>query len=169
VAAAYAEPEPQRDGYPLSRFLAICHRLLRRDHGIRFVVTFSDPAHGRDGTIYRASNFEHLGKTDGERHVVDGKGQLRPRRMVRHHAKRSGTTQAEARAKLGLKVQRTVRRDRWFIDLGSRRPGVTAPRPGAAAGNGPDDHDERNHHDDQIPTTTAGRVGKSNKRAVRSR
>ena len=32
-------------------------------------------------------------------------------------AKRSGTTQAEARAKLGLKVQRTVRRDRWFIDL----------------------------------------------------
>jgi hypothetical protein len=31
-----------------------------------------------------------------------------------------GTTLAEARAKLGLKVQRTVRRDRWFIDLGAK-------------------------------------------------
>jgi hypothetical protein len=57
------------------------------------------------------------GKTDAERHVIDGAGRLRSRRMVRHVAKRSGTTQAEARAKLGLKVQRTVRRDRWFIDL----------------------------------------------------
>jgi hypothetical protein len=73
------------------------------------------------GTIYRASNFGHLGKTDTRRHVVDGKGRLRSGRMVRHHAKRFGTTQAEARAKLGLKVQRTVRRDRWFIDLGERR------------------------------------------------
>jgi hypothetical protein len=110
--------EPTRDGYPLSRFIAICHRLLKRDHGVRFVVTFSDPAHGHDGGIYRASNFEHLGKTRNEEaHVIDGNGRLRSRRMVRHHAKRSGTTQAEARAKLGLKVQRTVRRDRWFLDL----------------------------------------------------
>jgi hypothetical protein len=120
--------EPPRDDAPLTRFLAICHRILRRDHGIRFVVSFSDPAHGHNGGIYKASNFEHLGKTDGERHVIDGKGRLRSRRMVRHHAKRSGTTQAEARARLGLKVQRTVKRDRWFIDLGtSGRAGRSAP------------------------------------------
>jgi hypothetical protein len=91
--------------------MAICHRLLRRDHGIQYVVTFSDPAHGHKGTLYRASNCENLGKTKNEeRHVIDSQGRLRSRRMVRHHAKRSGTTQAEARERLGLKVQKTVRR-----------------------------------------------------------
>ena len=28
------------------------------------------------GGIYAAVNFKHLGKTDGERHVVDGKGPI---------------------------------------------------------------------------------------------
>jgi hypothetical protein len=70
-----------------------------------------------DGAIYKASNFRTSARRTAN--VVNGKGRLRSRRMVRHHAKRSGTTQAQARAKLGLKVQRTVRRDRWFIDLGS--------------------------------------------------
>jgi hypothetical protein len=117
-----ARAEPAKDGHPLSRFMAICHRLLRRDHGVRFVVTFSDPAHGHKGTLYRASNFQHLGKTiNAEAHVIDGRGRLRSRRMVRHHAKRKGITQAQARESLGLRIQRTVKRDRWFLDLGESK------------------------------------------------
>ena len=117
-----ARVEPPRDGLQLSRFIAICHRLLRRDHGIRFVVSFSDPAQGHNGGIYQASNFEHLGKTAAEPHVIDKRGRLRSRRMPYHHAKRNGITLAEARQRLGLRVRSTVRRDRWFLDLGE--PGV---------------------------------------------
>jgi hypothetical protein len=121
-----ARAEPARDGQQLSQFIAVCHRLLRRDHGIRFVVSFSDPAHRHNGGIYRASNFEHLGKTAAEPHVIDQRGRLRSRRMPYHHAKRNGITLAEARQQLGLRVRSTVRRDRWFLDLGE--PGVDRRR-----------------------------------------
>jgi hypothetical protein len=39
--------DPAREGYQLSQFIATCHRILKRKHGIRFVVSFSDPAHNR--------------------------------------------------------------------------------------------------------------------------
>lgn len=37
--------EPAKAGMPLTKFLAGCHRILKREHGIRFVVSFSDPEH----------------------------------------------------------------------------------------------------------------------------
>jgi hypothetical protein len=37
--------EPPRESFPLSQFIAGSHRILKRDHGIRFIVSFSDPAH----------------------------------------------------------------------------------------------------------------------------
>lgn len=77
--------EPPREGFPFSKFIAGCHRILKRDHGIRFIVSFSDPAHNgfkkrrrgvpyASGGIYAAANFKHLVKTDTERHVFDNKG-----------------------------------------------------------------------------------------------
>ena len=120
--------EPPREGSHLSQFIAGCHRILKRDHGIRFIVSFSDPAHNgfkkrrRDvayasGGIYAAANFKHLGKTDGERHVVDSKGRLQHRRRPYHLARRGAVSIAEARALLRLKPQRTRRKDRWFLAL----------------------------------------------------
>jgi hypothetical protein len=35
--------EPQRSDYPLTRFMAQCHRMSRRD-GKRLVISYSDPA-----------------------------------------------------------------------------------------------------------------------------
>lgn len=112
--------EPARDGYQLSRFIAICHRILKRDHGIRFIVSFSDPAHNgfkgkrrksySSGGIYAAANFKHLGKTGTERHVKDSSGRLHHRRKV-YHARRRGTDTPE------LRVQRTRGKDRWFLAL----------------------------------------------------
>jgi hypothetical protein len=56
-------------GLPLTRFLRICHLLLRKQ-GIKFVVSFSDPAYGHHGGVYKAANFKHLGKSNPEWHVV---------------------------------------------------------------------------------------------------
>jgi hypothetical protein len=77
--------EPRDDRYPLTAFLAGVHRLLRRK-GIRYVVSFSDPAHGHSGGIYRASNFVHVGQTQEEVHCVDAAGEPVHRRRAYRHA-----------------------------------------------------------------------------------
>lgn len=108
--------EPPNDQYPLTRFLSKCHKLLRRD-GYKFVVAFSDPAFGHNGGIYRAANFQHLGVTQSERHVVDMNGDTRHRRLYYRFAKRHGVSAKEARQQLGLRVVSTPPKDRWLIKI----------------------------------------------------
>lgn len=96
--------EPARRDYQLTRFLAKCHKLLRRNHDARFVVSYSDPAHGHDGKIYKAANFMHLGATAAEIQSLDAQGQLVHRRHGR--TARRVTTRPK---------------DRWFLDLGPPR------------------------------------------------
>jgi hypothetical protein len=110
--------EPSRPDHPLTRFMAICHRMLRRN-GKRFVVTYSDPAKGHTGGVYRAANFLHLGRSGGELHTVDGRGRQSHRLRAYRFGKRLGISTAEAREALGLRPQRTRGRDRWCIDLGA--------------------------------------------------
>lgn len=79
---------------PLTQFLAHCHRLLKRDHGIRFIVSFSDPEHNAfdkkngdgiqydSGGIYKAANFKYLGKTSAVYHCIDQAGNIVHRRKA---------------------------------------------------------------------------------------
>ena len=80
-------------GYPLTKFLSVCHRMLKKEDGIRFIISFSDPTHntgftpvaGREynsGGIYRAANFKHLGKTSAEMHVINRDGEIIHRRVA---------------------------------------------------------------------------------------
>ena len=108
--------EPARTDHPLTKFIAICHRLLRRD-GKRFVITYSDAARGHSGGLYRAANFQPLGRSGDEYHVVDSKGRLIHRRRAYRLGKQLGISTAEARQRLGLRPQRTKGRDRWFLAL----------------------------------------------------
>ena len=101
---------------PLTKFLRICHLLLR-EQGVTFVVSFSDPANGHNGGIYKAANFKHLGKSNAEWHVVDKNGVLRHRVYVYRYARRKGITLEQARQELGLKRVRTVAKDRWFLAI----------------------------------------------------
>jgi hypothetical protein len=130
--------EPRNSAYPLTKFLAFCHRLLRKQHGIRFIVSFSDPAHNRfekqrsgisyeSGGIYRAANFLYLGKTNTEWHVTDKDGVVRHRLfayryMTRHNrsltAGQPYIDLREARNRLKLRRVITPAKDRWFLDLG---------------------------------------------------
>lgn len=109
--------EPKREDMPLTQFLAQCHKLLRQT-GYKYVVSFSDPAYGHTGGLYKAANFEHLGVTASERHVMDSEGNVRHRRLAFRHARRNGCSIQESRDALGLRVIVTPPKDRWFIDLG---------------------------------------------------
>jgi len=52
-----------------SRYLAVALRDLKR-RGVCHVLSYADPAHGHDGTIYRALGFAYLGKTSRRKHVL---------------------------------------------------------------------------------------------------
>jgi hypothetical protein len=128
--------EPINPGLSLTKFLSLCHKTLKRDYGIRFIVSFSDPEHNRftsqkdvpynSGGIYKAANFEYLGKTNAEMHVVDENGTKRHRKypyryMQRQKVRGNPIKLDEARRILGLTRIRTEPKDRWLLDLGEKR------------------------------------------------
>lgn len=58
-----------------SRFIGFALRWLRRNSSARAVVSFADPRAGHEGTIYRAANWDCLGREKGHgtrRIIVDG-------------------------------------------------------------------------------------------------
>jgi hypothetical protein len=106
----------------LTAFIARCHRLLARDHGVRFVISYSDPEHGHDGGIYKAANFQPMGCTEPERHGVDENGRPVHRRKWYRIQKRDGVTAAEARAALGTVKVKSAGKNRWLIRLDQKGP-----------------------------------------------
>lgn len=97
---------------PMSRFLSICHRYLKQ-MGKLFVVSFSDPMHSHDGVTYRASNFQHLGKTSEGTLIVQPDGTTLHPRAASHFAAAHGISEKE----MGLTRVKTPAKDRWFIAL----------------------------------------------------
>lgn len=71
--------DPSRN--PLTQFLSVCHKILRKKHGIAFIVSFSDPEHGHEGEVYRIANFIKLGSTKAEVHYVGLDGAFVHRRV----------------------------------------------------------------------------------------
>ena len=110
----------------LTRFLKLCHDLLRAD-GIRFIVSFSDPAQGHTGGIYKAANFTHLGKTEAEIHCIDSNGDLQHRRTAYRYSRRHNVSTSEARQALGFTPVKTLEKDRWFLALTSKEPRTVPP------------------------------------------
>tara|TARA_Y100000310_G_scaffold123300_1_gene122076 strand:+ start:78 stop:650 length:573 start_codon:yes stop_codon:yes gene_type:complete len=108
--------EPRVEEWPLSSFLSKCHKQLS-NLGFRYVVSFSDPAHGHNGGIYKASSFDHLGQTQAEWHLEDVDGGFHHRRYAYRYAQRKGVTLAEARKILGLTRVKTPPKDRWVKQI----------------------------------------------------
>lgn len=107
-----ARAEPRRD-YPMSRFVALTTRMLRKEVGFDCLVSFSDPEEGHEGTLYRACGFQLHGETNAEWHLIDSQGIKRHRRFAYRHARRAGITMAEARKALGLARVKTKPKRRW--------------------------------------------------------
>lgn len=112
--------EPKMQGVQLTQFLAACHKMLKSD-GFLFIVSFSDPAHNHNGGIYKAANFTHLGKTNAETHAIDKDGTIRHRRYYFRYARRKDISVAQAREELGLKLVKTLPKDRWFLPLNNKK------------------------------------------------
>lgn len=108
--------EPKVDKLPLTLFIAKCHKLLKQE-GYCYIVSFSDPNYGHSGGIYKAANFTYLGKTNAETHAVEKDGTVRHRRLYFRYARRNDVSVAQAREELGLKLIKTVPKDRWFIQI----------------------------------------------------
>jgi len=57
-----------------SFFISKTLKWLKRNTDIVLILSYADPAQGHDGTIYKASNFEYIGRSSGGTMLeVDGK------------------------------------------------------------------------------------------------
>jgi len=118
----------------LSAFLARCHRMLKRENAVRFIVSYADPSENgtiaptprttpwQCGGIYAASNFKYLGKVPAERHFRDRNGNFVHRRvpyrlMKRRIAQGGEMTMPQAQAEMGLVPWVMMPKERWFIEL----------------------------------------------------
>ena len=108
-----------RQNWPLTQFLSQCHKTLKAQ-GYKYIVSFSDPEHGHNGGIYRAANFQHIGQSSPEFHLVDENGEKRHRRYAFRYARRNGIDVAEARDRLGVSRQKTAPKDRWFLCISKK-------------------------------------------------
>lgn len=53
-----------------SWFIGQSLRWIKRNTGINIIVSYADPNYGHNGTIYKASNFKHVGMTAPGRVII---------------------------------------------------------------------------------------------------
>lgn len=120
-----ARSEPARPEYPMSRFVAITTKMLRKQVQFDCLVSFSDPEEGHAGTLYKACGFAFAGLTNPEWHLIDAAGNKRHRRFAYRYAKRKNMPLSAAREALGLARTKTQPKKRWvkfFGPVGTRVP-----------------------------------------------
>jgi hypothetical protein len=108
--------EPKKP-YELSRFIRLTLKMARKLMKFDAVVAFADPEQGHEGTVYKATGFNHEGRTNPEWHLIGNDGEQRHRRFAYRMAKRNGITVAEARETLGMKRVKTEPKHRWVLRL----------------------------------------------------
>lgn len=104
--------EPRGD-YPLSRFINLTTKMLKKQMVFQAIVAFADPEHGHEGTVYKASGYEHKGMSNAEWHLEDENGNKRHRRFAFRMARRNGISVADAREQLNVKRVQTAPKHRW--------------------------------------------------------
>lgn len=53
-----------------SYFIGKCLKWLKKNSDIEVIISYSDTTYGHEGTIYKASNFKHVGFTPGGRVIM---------------------------------------------------------------------------------------------------
>jgi hypothetical protein len=76
-----------------SYFIGRTIKWLKKNTDYKLIVSYADPHHGHEGTIYKASNFQHIGMTMPGK-IIDYNGVRHHDRCVRHinenHYKKTG-------------------------------------------------------------------------------
>jgi hypothetical protein len=115
-----ARVEPKIESAPLTKFLAICHRLLKKE-GYKYLVSYSDPEYNPAGGIYAAANFKQIGWTSPETDILNTEGLKINRRTLLHwrnrQCKLTGKmlTIDEACTIKGFRKIKTPPKKRWFL------------------------------------------------------
>ena len=117
-----ARVEPKQDELPLTKFLSVCHKILRKE-GLQYVVSYSDPQYNPHGGIYAASNFKQIGWTLKRKIFQDPEGNLVHERKLsrfqeRRRAKGEPISRADAVALFGYKPYAVPPKKRWLLKIG---------------------------------------------------
>jgi hypothetical protein len=116
-----ARIEPKDDRLPLSLFLSVCHKILRKK-GYKYILSYSDPEHNPSGGIYVASNFILLGTSKfTAHHFTDKEGKRISWRWLTQWAGRQKPPVSFEKAQhiLGLmkSKKRSLPKKQWFLTL----------------------------------------------------
>jgi hypothetical protein len=103
----------------LSQMLSLCHKMLRKEEGIQYICSYSDPQFNPHGGIYAASNFTLIGWTNNHNwQIIDDKGISSNRRALNHWRNAHGNPTVDGACEmLGYKKVRCPPKKRWFIAL----------------------------------------------------
>ena len=80
VARLWIEDEVGKNAE--SRVLSVVARLVARDHRVKMLLSYADPAAGHRGTIYMAAGWTYLGMSQSGRYLDLGDGSPRHPRSV---------------------------------------------------------------------------------------
>lgn len=117
-----ARIEPKEEKAPLTKFLSLCHKMLRKE-GYIGIVSYSDPDFNPSGGIYAAANFKQIGLTSAETDILNERGLKINRRTLLHWRNRQKKltgvmlTIDEACSIRGFKKVKTQPKKRWFLPL----------------------------------------------------
>ena len=112
-----ARIEPKIDAAPLTKFLAICHRLLKQ-RGYKYILSYSDPEFNPAGGIYAASNFILLGMSQSmPRNFTDKDGKRKSWRGLTAWRKQQGVSIETAIQQLGLTRTTFPSKKQWLLVL----------------------------------------------------
>jgi hypothetical protein len=116
-----------------SRFIGVVLRSLRKNTGLKFLVSYADPAQGHLGTIYQATGWVYTGLSEAMPLYDIGDGKARHSRSLSHAY---GTHSLEHFSRHGVQVklvpQQAKHRYLYFLDPAWRErlkgPALSYPR-----------------------------------------
>jgi hypothetical protein len=110
--------EKNLGSFLMSRYL----KKIRKEHPtIKAIVSFADPAHGHDGTLYKASNWTELGETTKSYYYELPDGKIIKKRSFYNHIKKHrmnvSMSESEVAKAMGLTKVATPPKKKFVIFL----------------------------------------------------
>lgn len=70
---------------------------------LKALVSFADPAHGHDGTLYKASNWKFIGKTSPSYHYISpNDGKIIKKKSFYNHIKKHGLNEGMSESRIAI-------------------------------------------------------------------
>lgn len=57
---------------------------IKKNTSIKKIISYADPHYGHGGTIYKASNFQHVGMTSPGKYIIDKHGRRKHDKTIRN-------------------------------------------------------------------------------------